>query len=760
MSVSSRAPGTGQSAAGTGSLATRAGDRDPAGLLLARLSVAPALIAAAFLIVSFPLLVIGWFRPVPVIGLTVIAAALILSLGLRALPGLRPGAAAADLRLWAQPGDPGGGRDARRTPWWAPASVLMIALGFFAFQAAYHSQFIIITRDPGAYLQFATWIAGHGSLPIQTTPGAFGGAKGIGYQGFAMYQAGNTVIPQFMAGLPIALAAGFWLGGINAALLLAPFFGAVAVVVFGGLAARLVGAGWAPLAALVIAVSEPLMFTSRSTYSEPLALILFAGGLSLVIDSLRTGPGTATTACATGAAASGSSSGRRARVPRWDGARLLALLAGLALGSSLLVRIDSPADALPVIPYLGLLLVRRQRQATPMIIGLAVGWAWGWYDAIFLSFPYVFQTNRASSVPMVEIIGTVLVVTAVGYWWLRRRLRAAGTLPRPGEHWLLPGWLPTLLVALPFTVLAGFSLRSHVQPGYARAHFIQLALHWVYWYLGGPAIALAAVGAAVLSYGCLRGRWPSWALPLMTFCWGVVLFLSRPGITPDQPWASRRLVPVVLPGFIVLAVWAVAWVHGKIRRGEVPGASRVALLGPRPGAGNTGAGNGAWSRRLTAAGVASACAVLLLVPGALGARGTALKRTYTSQVAAVYGLCARVPGDASVLIVDGPMADRWAETVRGMCDVPVARFRDNAHPSRYPEAPTALVTGAIASIERTGRRPVLLAASRKELAPFAGTGTITHAVNVTATQDGRYLLSKPDDIAPETLTAWMWEPSR
>jgi len=328
--------------------------------VLAGLSVAPALAAAAFLIVGFPLLAIGWFRPVPVIGLTVIAAALIVSLGVRALPGLRPGAMVADLRLWAQPGDPAGGRDARRTPWWAPASVLVIALGFFAFQAAYHSQFILITRDPGAYMQFATWIAGHGSLPIQATPGAFGGAKGIGYQGFALYQVGNTVVPQFMAGLPMALAAGLWLGGINAALLLAPFFGAVAVVVFGGLAARLVGAGWAPLAALVMAVSEPLMFTSRSTYSEPLAFIVFAGGLSLVIDSLRTGPRPATAPCATGAAARGPGSGPQARVARWDSARVLALLAGLALGSALLVRIDSPADALPVIPYLGLLLVRRR----------------------------------------------------------------------------------------------------------------------------------------------------------------------------------------------------------------------------------------------------------------------------------------------------------------------------------------------------------------------------------------------------------------
>jgi hypothetical protein len=726
MTVSSQAPGTSPSAAASGGLAPEPGDQDPAGLLLARLSVAPALIATAFLLVSFPLLVIGEFRPVPVIGLSAIAATLLTWRGLfpwrglRALPGLRvpaelgSGAAVADPRPWAQPGDPPGGRDERRTPWWVPLSVLVIAAGFFAFQAAYHSQFLVISRDPGAYMQFGAWIAGHGALPIQTSPGAFGGAKGITFGGFAMYQVGTTVVPQFMAGLPMALAVGWWLFGVNAALVTAPLLGAAAVVVFAGLAARLAGARWAPLAALVIAASEPLMFTSRSTYSEPLALIMFLGGLSLVIDSLRAE----------------------------RGARALALLAGLALGTCLLVRIDAPADALPVIPYAGWLLARGQRQATPMIIGLAVGWAGGAGDAIFLSFPYVFQTNKSSSVPMVEIIAVTIVCTVAGGWWLRRRARATRALPRVGEHWLLPSWLPAFLVIVPFCVLAGFAARSHVQPGYAGEHYAQLALHWAYWYLGGPAIALAAVGAAVLSRGCLRGQWPSWALPLMAFSWGIVTFLYRPGITPDQPWASRRLVPVVLPGFIMLAVWTVAWTRGKIR-----------TSGRRRGAALSAHGT-------AAAGVATACAVLLVVPAALGARGTALKRTYANQVAAISGLCDQVPGDASVLIIDGPAADRWAQVVRGMCDVPVARFPDSPHPSSDPQAPAALVTGAIAGIERAGRRPVLLAATRAELAPFASKGIITHVVNLPTTGDGRYLLSKPYNVTRGNLTAWMWEPTR
>ena len=187
----------------------------------------------------------------------------------------------------------------------------------------------------------------------------------------------------------------------------------------------------------------------------------------------------------------------------------------------------------PIIPYLGLMLLRRQRQAVPVIIGMAIGWAWGWYDAAVTSYPYVFYSppagNRGSAIDMIKIIVATLVVTVAGGLWLRWRMRVKGALPQVGEHWYLPQWLPAFLVILPFVVLAGFGARSHFQLDYAKAQYAQLTLHWVYWYIGGPAIALAGAGAAALSYGCLRGRYPAWALPLTMFSWSIVAFLYRPG---------------------------------------------------------------------------------------------------------------------------------------------------------------------------------------------------------------------------------------
>ena len=49
----------------------------------------------------------------------------------------------------------------------------------------------------------------------------------------------------------------------------------------------------------------------------------------------------------------------------------------------------------------------------------------------------------------------------------------------------------------------------------------------------------------------------------MMAIWAVVTVLYRPAVAPDQPWASRRLVPFVLPGLILAGIWAAAWLKGQ-----------------------------------------------------------------------------------------------------------------------------------------------------------------------------------------------------
>jgi hypothetical protein len=714
MSIGAQANTSGAAAAGQAHREGETGARDTAGRLLGRLSVLPAMLVMAWLLVGLPLLLAGVFTPVAMLGLSLPLAVVLVILGLRWLPDRWPGAGAADT--------PAG------TPWWTVAAVVAIAVAFGVDQMIYHSQFIIVTRDPASYIQFANWISKHGSLPIPKDTAAFGGTyHGMTFASFAFYQVGGSVVPQFMAGLPMILAGGFWIGGVTAAVAMAPILGACAVLTFAGLAARLVGPRWAPLAALILAVSLPEEFTSRSTYSEPVAQILFLGGLCLVIDSLGED---------------------RA------GARVVAALGGLALGLTLLVRIDGVSDILPVIPYCGVLLVGRSRRAMPLVGGLVVGGLYGSVDGLVLSRPYL-ASIKTSLVPLALITGVVIIGTLAGMAW-----RWDKGMPKVRGK-----WLPNAAAVLAFVIVIGFTIRPYFQTvrrnsgaffdsiiaGYQRADHVpvqperlyyEISLHWVFWYIGVPAVALGTIGAALLARRCLRGQAPTWVLPLMIFAWAIVTTLYDPAITPDHPWASRRLVPTVLPGFILLAIWGTDWLLDRVRRMDVPRGLYVSL---------------------------AACGVIILVlpatittfglrarsGGPVGIRiaavGLAFKTTYGGEISAVNAMCAAIPRDATVVFIDsggGGEGSRLTEVVRGMCGLPVADI-NRGH--------LAITGQVVRGIERAGRRPVFLAGTRKPLVRFGG--PIRQVMRLHSTQDMNALTAPPLHTIPFNVNVWMSEPT-
>jgi len=676
---------------------------DAAGRLLGRLSVLPALLVMAWLLAGLPLLLADRFTPVLMLVVSVPLAAVLCYLGLRRIPGRWPGAL------------PVPGPQHGRTPWWAVAGVIAVAAAFGAHQLIYHSEQIIVLRDPASYIQFGYWIAHHGSLPIPQQQAAFGGAHQVlQFNSPAFYQVGGAIVPQFMAGLPMVLAAGYWIGGVATAVMVAPLLGACGVLTFGGLAARLTGPRWAPLAALALALSLPEQFTSRSAYSEPLAQILFLGGLCLVIDSL-TAEGRAT--------------------------RVLAALGGLALGLTLLVRIDGASDILPVIPYCGILLLSRRRQAVPLLIGLLAGALCGAVDGLVLSRPYLAAISSSLN-PLVAAVAVVAVVTALVVVVRWRR----------GLPEIRSDRLPNAAAALALLILIGLAARPYLQPvrhrsaAQAAAHvrlnppsvYWAMSLDWVFWYIGVPAVLLGTLGAALLARRCLRGQAPGWTLPLMVFAWIIVTVLARPAIVPNQPWASRRLVPGVLPGLILLAVWAVAWLVGVVRRHGYD--------------------------LVIQAGLATVCSVALVLPaavtsfglrvatgGPLGVRpvahGLAVKRTYAGEIAAVSRMCAAVPHGSSVVIIDAQTAAWFAQVVRGMCGDPVAWM--NGRP--------ADIRQVVSAIRRAGRRPALLGAGRSQVAPY---GPAREVLALRTREDARLRTAPPLKTKPRPIAVWMTEPER
>ena len=643
-------------------------------------------------------------------------------------------------------------------PWWALAATILVAAGFAVWQYAENSQQIIVLRDPGTYLQFANWIAGHGSTRIPQSLEAFGGAhQGLTFTSLGFFQVGTTVVPQFMAGLPMALAIGVWAGGPLGAAAMAPVLGACAVLAFAGLVGRLAGARWAPAAALVLAVSLPQQYTSRTTFSETLAQVMLYGGLCMLADSFVLSGGRHAAAYA------GPPSWRDGPAPNVT----LAFFAGLSLGLTLLIRIDGLSDLLPAIPFLGILLVSRRPQGIPFGIGLFLGAAYGFADGYLLSRPYLDSIGPSlRPLAMIALGAVALTVIGMGVMSARR--------PRPWLRSLFGApplrWLPEAAAALTVLAVLGFAVRpyfqtvrgetnpatiSYVAELQRLAHlavdptrqYSEDSLYWVIWYIGVPAVILGAIGLALLARRCLRalltrrdsGAVRIWALPLMIISWVTVTVMWRPGIIPDQPWASRRLVPVVLPGLILAAIWASAWIKERGRK--------------------LGAG------RLAESVVAVCCVIALLVPAAvttfgvgttktatgsarLTADGLAFKRTGAGEDKAVRQLCASIGPNASVVILDPLTADRFSQVIRSMCATPTARM----------DAPApASVASVVAGIERTGRRPVLLAGQQSQLAEYGGSAQ--QVLNLLTTQDAHELTQPPTRTWLIHFVIWMTQPS-
>ncbi|GAB2848340.1 hypothetical protein GCM10022221_54620 [Actinocorallia aurea] len=664
---------------------------------MARLSVAPALLVTAWLVIGLPLLLLGSFTIGPALALFPFAAAAALMVGLRG--AVRAPAAKEAARPWS---------------WWPPVGVLLVTVVFLAVQLKFNSEQLIVRRDPATYAQFAAWLNGHGSLPVSTSLWAFGGPDpALRFDSPGFYAQGDEAIyPQFMAGLPILLALGGWIGGTSALLAIAPLLGACAVLTFGGLTARLVGPLWAPVGALAFALCWPVMFVSRATYSESAALVLLLGGLCLLHDvrDLREG---------------------RAR----------AFLAGLAFGLVVLVRIDGLRDILPVIVFAGVLFARRRPTGLPLAAGVVVGAGAGLAEGYVLSGPYLDYLS-GSLLPLLAVAAaTVLGTAAMAALW---RWRPESF--RRGGDWVARGRIPDVAAALTVLLMIGFAVRPYVQtvrripanaddefnsqyiayiqeaiglPVDGTRQYTELSLHWVAWYVGIPALILATAGAALLLRRMLRRASPEWVLPYGLIALTTVATLLRPGITPDHPWASRRLVSVVIPGLLLFAVWALAWATRRVRR--------------------TGYG-----RAVTFLFALTGTVALTFPIGAASA-GLVFKPVDQGERAAVQALCRELGQGVTVLIVERVTADRFSPVLRDTCGIPTARVHGAAK---------ADVDRVAARVLDRERRVVVLGANSSDVAAY---GEPVQVVDLRTRQDGHALESRPRSTWSLTITVWMAE---
>jgi hypothetical protein len=583
-------------------------------LALALLKALPLLLPALFAgfsLVAMAALQLGRFQPLIVLPLGLIAAT-VAALGV----GL------------VRPEPLAGSR-------FFDGAALLLVLGFAAFNARYSAQNIDVFRDPAVYAITGQWLVHHDSLPIPVQPAVFGAVPGLSFwtNGFDPNPTPGFVHPQYGNLLPGLLAVGGWLGGDSLLLRLNPLIGSAALLAFYGLVRQYVARAWALVALVGLGVSLPQLHVSRNSYSEPVTMLFLVGGLALLREAQRHG-----------------------RTRSYG-------LAGLVLGSAVLARVDGFYFllAMPVVAAATLAAASPERRrdaarhVVALLLGVAVPAVVAMTNLVNLS-PTYFH-NRSGELGMIAkaaVAITVLGAVAVLLAWRSRLLRrmAAGTtrwLPAAGAAVVVllaavaasrPLWYVGRTPDAPEgqTHYITFLQEANGLPLDGTRSYAEQTMLWFSWYYGPITVALGVLGAAFAVYRLLARGDLRLMAPLTMFLSAALLYVTVPSIVPDQIWAMRRYLPVVIPGLLLAA----AVMLGLLARRSRAGMAVATLL----------------------------AGVMVLVPTYVSIRLIPV-RDGVPQLAEVHNLCDNLPADAALLLT-GSLANTYQQTVRSYCNVPVA----------------------------------------------------------------------------------------
>lgn len=434
-------------------------------------------------------------------------------------------------------------------------------------------------KDPGGYVSHAIEISRTGdfsftdpllaqaakdpTFPVQLT------SPGARFSGVWVYDDKGTIVPQFYHLWPALLATSYDVAGIDGIRATTPLLGAVAVLLLvallrrvgdallsdpvgaaldpGGTGRRRLGRAGGLVAAgaggLLMATNMLQVWQSRYPSTEVFAQALYLGALLGIVVALQTGwrPAAGLAGLFVGIG----------WLNRADGLLLVLLSAGI--GAALLAtrRWDSRATW-----YTGGLLI-----VTP--------------HALRQAYEYAHNYSLANDIPPLRTVAVLVAglfaVAAVLRFagrrpltWaqdglLRRRpqMVAGGLVVVGAAALLVLGFLrPTLFGKAYFDYNNRLQIRSYDEQIMAR----------LAWFFSYPGFALMIVGLAVVA---LR-RWHAsvWAVVLPT----LVLFPVY-GYTANNStrllWWSRRYVPTVLPGILILLALAIAFFAVKRYRGRL-----------------------------------------------------------------------------------------------------------------------------------------------------------------------------------------------
>ena len=539
-----------------------------------------------------------------------------------------------------------------RSAVWSTAGAVLFAAGWLVYNVRYTAQDVYITRDPATYTITGRWLVDHASVVIHTQPEVFGSPLHgeVASGSFAVIGPG-TLNAQGNHLFPAVLGFAGSIFGSSAIFTTNVVIGALALLVLFGLARRLIGGPAALLVTVAFGIGMPFVYVSRDTYTEPLTMLFLVGSLALIHRAYAS----------------------------W---RLRDFaVAGLAAGCAAMVRIDSyPALAAVVAAAFvfaaiapsgrrGAALVR----ALALIGGAAVTALLGWLDLVRLSQQY-YDSLHGTIVTSLAGVLAALAAT-VPLLWLAWRPAVRDWLGRPGVRAALArgavATLSAVFVALALRPLwqttrgprnlnlENMQRTSQVAVDGTRTYHEQ-TVHWLALYVGWPTVVAAVLGYAWMLVHLLRRRCYQLAGVLALGLSMSALYLWNSEIAPDQPWASRRYVPVVLPLVLLAAGYGLRALWRLPRR-------RVLL------------------RPLVAA---------VVVYGLAFTAATTFPmrhvRDENPQRTQLTALCRGVGPDGAVLMLDENAVFGYGQAMRSFCGVPVLGLID-ATPEQIRSVNTAVL---------------------------------------------------------------------
>jgi len=423
-----------------------------------------------------------------------------------------------------------------------------IALAVAALNVLWHglnaSQHAQINRDGGLYLNAGKWISSHGTLNLEPLAGPFAHNDAIVVTSTHMQLHGSHLEFDLSHMLAALLAEAHSLGGNRFMFLFVPFVSGFALLAYYLLATRLIEHPVAALGAMVtLSLLMPQVSFSRDSTTEiPLQLMLFTA-VWLLCD------------------------------PRTARARGSAFTVGLLLGIAPALHLESLVFLLGLPLVLGLLRLHTRRRERhdltrgirSALAGVAVGLVVAAFDLVRWNRAYLSRVDG----DLVRLVILLAVSVGIAFAVVRivRRTRLLQLVDR-----LRPNGAIVAGIVVAAVGFAAWLVRPNVEKTHAghsavvayvqriehltldpTRHYAELSMRWVSWYVGPLTLTIAIVAAALLTAALVRGgvRLPVKVATLM-FTPGVLLFLWRPTIAPDQVYAARRFLPGVFPAIILL----------------------------------------------------------------------------------------------------------------------------------------------------------------------------------------------------------------